>query len=78
MIAQLAKQSSVREVKESITVKDYNRFLKAVEKDPSISTHLERKYQKVDQNVFLYNTKVKQWLDSNKIDYRVNWERVIL
>lgn len=77
MIAQLAKQSSVREVKESITVKDYDRFLKAVEKDPSISTHLERKYQKADANVFLYNGRIKEWLDSNKIGYRVNWERIL-
>ena len=75
----LAKHpDTIKEVKESITVKDYNRFLKAVEKDPSISAHLERKYPKQDEPVFLYNKELKLWLDATKIGYRINWEREIL
>lgn len=71
---QLAKQSSVREEKVSITVKDYNKFLRVTEKDNSIIPHADRLYKNEDQNVFVYKKELKLWLDEQKIDYRINWE----
>lgn len=73
----MMKPTTVREEKVSITVKDYNKFNRVLEQDKSIVPHLERLYKSGYDNVFKYGTELKVWLDANKIDYRVNWEKIL-
>ena len=70
--------SAKKTIKDSITVKDYLKFPRCHESDRSITPHVNPRYRHGYWNVFIYDQTLQKWLDDNKIDYRINYESIVL
>lgn len=72
------KGNCIREVKESITVKDYNKMLRILGTERSLDPkHINLMYKNGYDNVFQYDDTLQKWLLENQIDFRINWAKII-